>query len=542
MLRTTEISRPSLTGAASMTLRSARFGPGRAVRLAMGTAAALGLARFSYGLLVPAMRTELGWTLTQAGVQTTANGLGYLAGALAATPLDRRIGAATAFRLGMLLIVASLAASAVSGDFVFLLVMRAISGLAGALVFITGGVTAAQVAGRAGSSTPITIYFSGAGMAVALCGAGLPPLLSHHAARWPLAWTALAATAVVATAISWTAVNGVPDVVEHPARTRTDLRAARRLWRLAIIYFLFGLGYIAYITFLSAYLTSHHASVWQIACTWALLGMAAVVAPAVWSRPVTVWPGARALCVLLALLAAAAAVTRAEPAAPAVIGSAVVYGISFLSVPAAVTALLRDAVPPTGWTRALAIFTVIFAIGQTGGPYLSGALADRYGTGVTLVWTAVLCGLAAVIAATVRVKSPQLAAGPAAREMGGRQASRSRHSYRVGNGHDAGVNEVAADHGGGVDDLLDACLPETFDGGSGQPVGNVLDLAAQGTSGLSESAIPVDEPPGLEPVRGLLPVVVAPAPAGLNDVPRDRTGSHERQRGIEAAQPGADGG
>jgi hypothetical protein len=52
----------------------------RAVRLAMGTAAALGLARFAYGLLVPSMRAELGWTLAQAGAQTTANGLGYLAG------------------------------------------------------------------------------------------------------------------------------------------------------------------------------------------------------------------------------------------------------------------------------------------------------------------------------------------------------------------------------------------------------------------------------------------------------------------------------
>jgi Uncharacterised MFS-type transporter YbfB len=55
---------------------------GSAVRLAMGTAVALGLGRFAYGLLVPSMRAELGWTLAQAGAQTTANGLGYLAGAL----------------------------------------------------------------------------------------------------------------------------------------------------------------------------------------------------------------------------------------------------------------------------------------------------------------------------------------------------------------------------------------------------------------------------------------------------------------------------
>jgi uncharacterized MFS-type transporter YbfB len=39
-------------------------------RRALGTASALGLARFAYGLLVPAMRTELHWSLAQAGVLT----------------------------------------------------------------------------------------------------------------------------------------------------------------------------------------------------------------------------------------------------------------------------------------------------------------------------------------------------------------------------------------------------------------------------------------------------------------------------------------
>jgi predicted MFS family arabinose efflux permease len=324
----------------------------------------------------------------------------------------------------MILIVASLAASAASGNFAFLLIMRAIAGLAGALVFITGGVCAARAAGRAGSATPLTIYFSGAGLAVALSGAGLPPLLSQHAARWPLAWAALATAAGLATVISWTAANGEPDRAGSPARPGPELGMARngmarKLWRLAVTYLLFGAGYIAYITFLSAYLTSHHASVWQIACTWALLGIAAVVAPALWSRPISTWPGGRPLSVLLALLAAAAAVTLADPAAPAVIGAAIVYGITFLCVPAAVTALIRVSVPPARWTSALASFTVVFAIGQTGGPYLAGTLADRYGTGATLAWTAVLCALAAVLAATMRAKSPQLAASTTERPLRG---------------------------------------------------------------------------------------------------------------------------
>lgn len=392
---------------------TARAALWRAFMLAFGTASALGLARFAYGLLVPAMRSDLGWTLGQVGTQTTSNGLGYLVGALVTTAVTRRIGATATFRLGMILIVAALGASAASGDFGFQLATRAVAGLAGALVFITGGVIAARLAVRAQAATPIVIYFAGAGVAVALCGAILPPALSHHAGRWPLAWVGLAAAAALATTISWTAARGDRDAAsDSAAPIRFETRAARKLWRLAASYLLFGAGYIAYITFLSAYLTSHHASVVQMAFTWAVLGVAAIVAPVLWRRPVNAWPGALALCALLALLTVSAVLALVDVAAPAVIVSAIIYGVTFLCVPAAVTALIRAAVPQAGWTSALAAFTVLFAVGQTGGPYLAGALADRYGPDATLGWTAIVCAVAAVLAATMRTVTPRIGSLP----------------------------------------------------------------------------------------------------------------------------------
>jgi len=183
-----------------------------------------------------------------------------------------------------------------------------------------------------------------------------------------------------------------------------DLRAVRRLWRIAAAYLLFAAGYIAYITFLSAYLAVHHASTLQVAVTWAVLGLAGMAAPALWSRPVSTWPGATALAASLAALAAAAAVALIS-AAPAVVAvSAVGYGATFLVVPAAITSLIHSAVPRAEWTTVLATFTVVFAAGQTVGPYLAGALADRYGTGATLVWTSALCAAGAALSITARAR------------------------------------------------------------------------------------------------------------------------------------------
>jgi predicted MFS family arabinose efflux permease len=386
----------------------------RPARLALGTAAALGFSRFAYGLLVPAMRADLGWSLAQAGTLTTANSLGYLVGALAAGPVARRLSETATFRLGMVLTAVTLAATAATGSYPVLLLTRVAAGVAGALVFIAGGVLASRAAASRGSALPLTIYFAGAGLGIALSGAVIPPLLSHHASRWPLAWAGLAAASGLAAVLSWTAAA---DGTKHGAGTAgdaaggtgagaaaplADWRAVARMWRVALAYLLFAGGYIAYITFLSAYLTAHHASVTLVAVTWAALGVAAIAEPALWSRAVYGWPGARALAAALAAISAAAVVAIASANPAAVIVSAVGYGVSFLVVPAAITRLVHADVPRTNWTAALAAFTVVFAAGQMAGPYLAGLLADSYGAGATLVWTAALCAAGSAASLTVR--------------------------------------------------------------------------------------------------------------------------------------------
>jgi predicted MFS family arabinose efflux permease len=317
------------------------------------------------------------------------------------------------FRLGMILTAAALAATALtSGNYLALLLTRAAAGLSGALVFIAGGVIASRAAATARSAAPITIYFSGAGLGIAFSGSVIPPLLGQHPSRWPLAWGVLATGAGLATIVSWTAAHGGPDTHGSPdthgghhgraTASTIDLRGVARLWQVALAYLLFAAGYIAYITFLSAYLAAHHASVGQVALTWALLGLAAIAAPALWSRPINTWPDGRALALALALLGAAAAVALVSAAPAVATGSAIGYGATFLSVPAAITALIRAAIPPHDWTGALAAFTVVFAAGQMAGPYLAGGLADHYGTGATLAWTAALCIAGAALSTVIR--------------------------------------------------------------------------------------------------------------------------------------------
>ncbi|MEV1175901.1 YbfB/YjiJ family MFS transporter, partial [Nonomuraea sp. NPDC049784] len=105
------------------------------------------------------------------------------------------------------------------------------------------------------------------------------------------------------------------------------------------------------------------------------------------------------LAVLLGVLAGGAGLALVAPAPPLIVTSAIVYGATFMSVPAAVTALIKAGTPPADWTATLAAFTTVFAAGQTAGPWLAGMVADHTSTDAVLAWTAILCAAAALIAA-----------------------------------------------------------------------------------------------------------------------------------------------
>ncbi|WP_157419824.1 YbfB/YjiJ family MFS transporter [Actinomadura kijaniata] len=382
---------PSPAGTVNPPSRHASGHHWTAVRLALGTASALGISRFAYGLLLPAMQEDLRWTLAEAGGMGTANGLGYLLGALATAAIVRRRGTATAFRAGMVLTAVSLAATVVSDAYAALLAARVLAGATGAVVFVSGGVIASRIAARAGSGLPITVYFAGTGLGIVLSGAAIPALGEH----WRPAWLGLAVAAALATAVSWTAASTEDDARDAgPGRARM-----RPLWRPALAYLLFATGYITYITFLSAYLAYRNASLGQVVLTWTVLGLAVMAAPALWSRPTARWPGTRALTTLLAVLGGGSALALAAPTPPVILLSALVYGATFMGVPAAVTALIKTRTAPADWTATLAAFTTVFAAGQTAGPWIAGLVADRTSTEAALAWTAILCLAAALIAA-----------------------------------------------------------------------------------------------------------------------------------------------
>jgi predicted MFS family arabinose efflux permease len=371
-----------------------------AAGLALGPGVALGLARFAYSLLLPAMRADLGWSFGQAGVMNTANALGYLAGAVVAAPLFRRVGTRRCYAAGMALAAASMLGAGLTGNFTLQLLLRLTAGLGGAGTYIGGAGLVAKLAQRAPSrpGTLVSVYTAGAGAGIVVSGLIVPPILgAPGAGGWRLAWLALAALAAASLLAVLPALARLSEP-DPPAGAGPESTRTRALVLPGIAYLLFGGGYIAYATFVIADLEGHGFGSGQVTAFWALLGATVFVGVPLWGRALDRLRSGHALAMMTGVLVVGALLPLLAGGLAVGLASGVIFGSSFLAVPAGMVALVRHRLPSTAWNAGIAGLTVAFAAGQTAGPGLAGMLADRAGgANLGLLLGAVTLGAATLV-------------------------------------------------------------------------------------------------------------------------------------------------
>lgn len=349
--------------------------------LSLGPAVSNGFARFAYGLVLPAMRDDLGWTYTEAGWINTANAIGYLLGALLALGLISRLGASFLFIAGMALTALALIMSGLTQDFWLLSFWRVIAGIGGAPVFIAGGVMASALfAGdKAKNALAIAVYFGGGGFGMIICGVVLPYMVEWFGgAVWPLTWLLIGVLSFLCFLPSYWAAAATPTPPPAPQGKAAPLPNAQMLAGLAC-YFCFGLGYIVYITFLIAWMRGNGAETALVAWTWAIMGAAVLISPFIWSRVLAGAEGGRAMALTSWAVGIGIAAPLIDDSVVGVTISALLMGGSFFMVPTSSTAFVRKNLPQIQWGKALSLFTVIFSIGQIIGPTAAGYLADITG-------------------------------------------------------------------------------------------------------------------------------------------------------------------
>jgi MFS family permease len=358
---------------------------------------ALGLGRFGYTSILPAMQAGLGLSNAQMGELQSWNLLGYVLAVLAAGLLAARYGPRA-------VIAASLA-------------------IAGGAMILTGLVPTLDGArlgrflagvGGAGGNVPalalVSAWFgerrrglasgaavAGSSLGLMVTGPLVPAVLARHGAEgWRVSWYLLGAMTLGLAAVcalclrDRPAERGLRPLGETAAeRLRAEagervssldwarVWASRVLWHLAVVYFAFGLSYVVYATFFIRFLVGETGfTPREAGLLWLAVGVVSGASGFLWGGLSDRWGRRFALMAVFGLQGTALLFFGAGGIAPLVYLSAALFGLTAWSIPALMAALAGDLFGAPLAPAALGLVTVAMGVGQAVGPFLAGRIAD----------------------------------------------------------------------------------------------------------------------------------------------------------------------
>lgn len=352
--------------------------------LGFGPGAALGVGRFAYALVLPAMQADLGLSFSQAGILGSANTGGYFLGALVSHRVLSAVGYRRGFYGALLLQTLTLALLALGPGFVTFALLRTLQGLLGAFVFVGG---AALLLASGSRATGLGVYFGGVGIGIVASTLALPLMTGWHSG-----WLLLGLLSASMTAVAFLAARSVR---EPPPAEVSGTGSLRRVALALVVYGLYGAGYIGYMTFVGSGLSVPLGGVWIV------LGVASALTGVVWGPLIERLGGVVSLRLVLLVLAASSLYPLLMRL-PYL--SALLFGVSFLGVITAISSLFRERLPPAGWARAMGFSTAAFALGQALGPSISGVAGDVFGGAAGALGAASLLLVTALLVAALPVR------------------------------------------------------------------------------------------------------------------------------------------
>ncbi|HEX7882089.1 MAG TPA: YbfB/YjiJ family MFS transporter [Afipia sp.] len=370
--------------------------------LALAPAIGLGIGRFGYSLVLPDMRDSLGWSYSTAGFMNTVNAIGYLAGALGAAAFIRRVGLFRAAWIGAVASVASLAICALSANFFIFSFARLLAGVGGAFALVSGGALAVTIAQSKPTQSALLLglFYTGPGTGLIVSGLAAPFLLQYFGpGSWWIVWSVLAIIS---------ALMMIPlllNPIDVPAAETSNAISPVSLRPIALYltgYFLFGAGYIAYMTFMIAYVRDSGGGAAAQSAFWSLIGLSAYTSPWLWRGLMARGDSGMTTAILIGVTAIGTAIPLAGTSPWSLAASAVVFGGSFFTVVAATTTFTRANYPAAAWPGVIGIMTISFGLGQSLGPFAIGAVIDVMGLSYALIVSTITIALSAGLCAIQR--------------------------------------------------------------------------------------------------------------------------------------------
>lgn len=244
----------------------------------------IGLGRFSYTAMVPALISSGELTALEAGRVGALNFAGFALGALISVSLSARFGAVRTLVTAAALSVVALAASAMPLGFAWLGFWRGLVGITAGIIMVMCLALIAATAPAGRRPVAASFVFAGVGLAIFMTGVLVPRLLAQSLLA---AWIGLAACGFAAMCLAIWGWRGAPEAATpRPAHAR-DATAGESPWswplRLLLAgHFFFSIAIVPHTLYWVDYLARGLAlGIAEGGFHWSIVGIASIAGP--WS-------------------------------------------------------------------------------------------------------------------------------------------------------------------------------------------------------------------------------------------------------------------
>jgi predicted MFS family arabinose efflux permease len=366
----------------------------------------IGLARFAYTPLLPALIAAGWFSAADAAYLGAANLAGYLAGAVFARRLAGLAPAHQVLRAMMLLAAASLFACAWPSSFLWFFVWRFAAGLAGGVLMVLAATTILPhvAPGRRGLASGA--IFTGVGIGIVVSGTFVPLLMRVGLME---TWLGLGALTAALTLLAW---GGWPRGAARPHKAEAaPMRSGPVLSALLIDYALNAMGLVPHMVFLVDFIARGLGQGLEIGSVyWVLFGLGATVGPLCAGALADRIGFRTALRAAFVIQAAAIGALALTSGTAALVVSSVIVGAFAPGIVPLVLGRLHELIADTkGRTAAWGFATTAFSLGQAGAAYGFSYLFAHSEGGYALLFTlgagALIVALAIDLAAGTVVAS-----------------------------------------------------------------------------------------------------------------------------------------
>ncbi len=376
---------------------------------------ALGMARFAYGVFLPAMHNGLGLSYERLGFIGTSNFAGYLCAVVVTPFMIRRFRHRATIAAGLLFISLCLFGISRSSSFVLILILFTLVGLGSGFANVSMMVLLphwfrSQERGKAAG-----IICGGSGLGIIISGF-LIPYLSRTLGvdGWRSGWLIFSGISLAIAASAALFLRNTPGeiglepmgaVAPAPVATEQfkphdDSGKGRIVLLLGILYLLFGITFMVYGTFIVATMVKEYGfSEAKAGIYWSWVGFFSVFSGVVFGTISDRIGRKKGLALVFLVQSTAYILVGINCGTVGIVVSVILFGLALFAIPAIMAATVGDYLGASGAANAFVMITIFFAAGQTLGPGGAGMIAGVTGTfSITFLLSALLTTGASVLA------------------------------------------------------------------------------------------------------------------------------------------------